>query len=134
MLLLDTSVWIEFFNSPTGRIATEVEKLIDRGLPVSINAVIEMELLQGIRDDENYFSMRTYLADFQYFPDLTKIYFDLATEVYRSCRKKGVTIRKSLDCVIAANCLIDGLEIVHHDRDFLQISSVFRELKVMSFD
>lgn len=131
MLLLDTSIWIEFFNRPNEKTALWMNSLLGKSVPVCINAIIEMEVLQGVRDEEQYLSLKKYLRDFQYYPDLTKDYFDMATQIYRTCRKNGVTIRKSLDCIIAANCLIDGLEIAHHDRDFNHISSVFSNLKVI---
>ena len=132
MILIDTSLWIFYFNSPKSRQAQLIEELLISHQPVCINAIIEMEVLQGISKDSQYNKMREHLADFQYFPDFNQKYFNLATEIYRTCRKQGVTVRKSLDCLIAANCLIDNLEILHHDRDFEQIKKVFHSLRSTS--
>lgn len=132
MNLIDTSIWIQFFRYPQSREALLLEDLIKSNYPVCINGIIEMEILQGIRSDRNYHQVKDYLKDFQYFPDLTQTYFETAIEIYRVCRKRGVTVRKSVDCLIAANALVDNLIIFHRDRDFNKISSVFKNLRVFS--
>jgi len=132
MILIDTSVWIEFFNDPHGRIATAVEKLLRKSVPVCINAIIEMEILQGIKSDKDCDETRSYLSDFQYFSSVDKNHFDTSVDIYRTCRKRGITVRRSLDCLIAAHCLINDLEIMHHDRDFQNIKKAFNSLKVLS--
>lgn len=131
MILIDTSVWIEFFNNPGGKTSKLLEKMISESAPLAINAIIEMEVLQGIRSDDMHKEVKTYLEPYQCFPHVSKKHFDLATDVFRACRKKGVTIRKSLDCLIAANCLIDEVSIGHRDRDFTQISLVYKELDIL---
>ena len=130
MMLIDTSVWIEFFNRPQGKTSRHLEELLAKSTPVAINAIIEMEILQGIREDADHEETKAYLEPFQYFPHFSKKYFDLGAEIFRSCRKRGITVRKSLDCLIAANCLIDGIAIAHHDRDFRQISRIYKDLSV----
>lgn len=132
MILVDTSVWISFFNDAASAGARYIEASVNSHAPLCINGVVEMEILQGIRSDKSYDLTRSYLADFQYFPDLGKPYFKRAVEVYRACRKEGVTIRRSLDCLIAANALIDGLDVVHQDRDFDAIAKVYPEMRVIN--
>lgn len=131
MLLVDTSIWISFFNDSDSAAGHLVEQALLGNQPLCINAVIEMEILQGIKNDDDYSTTKDYLVDFQYFPSLSKVYFERATEIFRACRKKGVTVRRSLDCLIAANALIDGLGIMHVDRDFEQIKRVFPTLHVV---
>ena len=128
MLLIDTSIWIEFFNDGTSTCAQFLETVLLGHLPVCINAVIEMEILQGVREERAFKETKSYLESFQYFPEITSAYFDLSVEIYRECRKKGITVRRSLDCIIAANGLIDGLTIVHCDRDFDNIKKVYPKL------
>jgi predicted nucleic acid-binding protein len=132
MVLLDTSLWIEFFSDRKNQAAQFVEDALNNQMAVCVNAVIEMEILQGIREDKLHRQVKEILVNFQYFPDLSRDYFDMASDIFRRCRKSGITVRKSLDCLIAANCLIDGLVVAHRDRDFELIKSVFPDLQTIS--
>jgi len=87
-----------------------------------------MEILQGIRDEKTYHKVTEYLIDFQYFPTITEEFFLKSVEIYRTCQQKGITIRKSSDCLIAANAIVHDLVIVHKDRDFENIKRVFPDL------
>lgn len=91
-----------------------------------------MEILQGIRNERSFQLTKTYLEDFQYYPFLGKEHFDLSIEVFRAARKKGVTVRRSLDCLIASNALINGLTVAHRDRDFELIEKVYPELRTIN--
>jgi predicted nucleic acid-binding protein len=128
MLLIDTSVWIDFFNDPESPSAKFIDEYLSASRPACINAIVEMEILQGIRDEKSYVQTKIFLKDFQYYDTVPQSYFDLAIDIYRSCRKKGITIRKSTDCLIAANCIIEGLQIAHRDRDFSAIAKAFPRL------
>lgn len=129
MYLIDTSIWVPFFASKSSPQEIFLTELLENNALVCVNAVIEMEILQGVRFDHHYVEIQKYLKPFLYFPNLSRDHFLKATEIYRLCRKKGITIRKSLDCVIAANALLDDLTIVHKDRDFEQIKKVFKDLR-----
>jgi predicted nucleic acid-binding protein len=132
MLLIDTSVWISFFNDAKSHAAAFVEDTLLSHHGACINIVIEMEILQGIRDDRHYHTTKTYLEDFQYYPILGREYYDLSVEIFRASRKKGISVRRSLDCLIAANAIINGLTIAHQDRDFDLIKKVFPELRTIN--
>lgn len=132
MILIDTSVWIPFFKDNSNHAGLFVEDLLLQREKVCINAVIEMEILQGIRDDHVFKSIKSYLLDFQYFPELSKQHWSTASDIYRSCRKQGVTIRRSLDCLIAANAMINNLTVAHIDRDFELIKKVFPALATIN--
>lgn len=127
MFIIDTSVWIYFFNDSQSPQADFVESLLLDNQKVCINSIIEMEILQGIKGEKDFHTTKKYLEDFQYFPDLSYEYLEKAVEIYRECRRKGTTIRRSVDCIIAANALINNLVVVHHDRDFDLISQVLEE-------
>ena len=128
MYLVDTSVWIPFLSDSKSDSARLLTKLLDDNAALCINALVEMEILPGIRSEKAKSEVQRYLADFQYFPDFSHEYFLLAAEIYRRCRKKGLTVRKSVDCLIAANGLKDKLAIVHHDRDFEKIKMAYPKL------
>lgn len=134
MLLVDTSVWIDFLSHPKSPAARRLTTLIDGGAPLCINAVVQMELLMGVRSNKDLESLRRFLLPYQYFPDFNEKYFELASEIYRACRKKGRTVRKSNDCLIAANAILDDLVVLHKDRDFNIIASCQNGLEVLDVD
>lgn len=131
MILVDTSVWIDFFGQVTSRQCSILESLIRNNDPVCINGIIEMEIKQGIRGDEQWAIVDRYLKPFQEYPNILKRDLELASEIFRKCRRRGVTVRRSLDCVIAANALSEGIAILHKDRDFDHIAKVYPELLIL---
>ncbi len=132
MILVDTSVWIEFFNKPNSRSASVLKELIDGKQSLAINGLVEMEILQGIRSDKQLLLMQRMLKPYQYFPELPKDWLDEAVSIYRKCRSSGVTIRKSVDCIIAANALAHDMTVFHKDRDFEQIRKSFPGLSTLT--
>ena len=134
MLLVDTSVWIDFLSRPGSPAARHLTTLIDEGRPLCINAVVQMEILMGVRSNKDLETLKKLLVPYQYFPDFNGNYFELASEIYRTCRRKGRTIRKSNDCLIAANAILDNLIVLHKDRDFNTIASCKNGLTVIDVD
>lgn len=130
MIIVDTSVWVEFFNARNSPVVALFEDYIKSRRALCINGLIEMEILQGIRDQKSYHKTKMHLRPFLRFPDCKYIYLQKAEEIYRKCRAKGITIRKSIDCIIAANAMIEGLAIMHVDRDYLMIKKVFSDLQI----
>jgi predicted nucleic acid-binding protein len=117
MVLVDTTVWIDFFadrNEP--HVATLLE-LIENEVDLSLCGVILAEVLQGIRSDTNYIKTKEYLGDLIFLP-MRQATFLRAAEVYRSLRKKGITIRKPVDCMIASVAIEYDIHLLHNDRDF----------------
>jgi predicted nucleic acid-binding protein len=117
-ILADTSVWINFFNgteSPEVKILTDY---IQNDYPVYLCPVIIQEILQGIADEDHFHDIKEYLLA---FPILQNDAVDMAiaaATLYRSLRKKGITIRKSNDCLIAQYAIQHSLKVLHQDRDF----------------
>ena len=117
MVLVDTTVWIDFFadrNKP--HVATLLE-LIENEVDLSLCGVILAEVLQGIRSNTNYIKTKEYLGDLIFLP-MRQATFLRAAEVYRSLRKKGITIRKPVDCMIASVAIEYDIHLLHNDRDF----------------
>jgi len=117
-LLFDTSVWINFF---LGKNCKEVEILttyLKEDIPVYTCPVIIQEILQGIKSDYQFKKVKESLLA---LPCLVEDPVEAAigaAELYRKLRKKGITIRKSNDCLIAWYALKNSIEVVHCDRDF----------------
>jgi predicted nucleic acid-binding protein len=117
MIVVDSSVWIDYFN---GRPSVETEML--HGLlgecPIVIGDLILTEVLQGFRSDRDFRQARRLLAA---FPVVTMVGSELAVraaEHYRRLRRLGVTVRKTIDVMIGTYCISRQLPLLHADADF----------------
>jgi predicted nucleic acid-binding protein len=124
MTLVDTTVWIDFFAGRKTKQIEHFEKLIEDGEDVAICGVIITEILQGIREDKVFIKTHSVLDDLIYV-STTKETHLLAAQIYRGSRKRGLTIRKPIDCIIAATCIENSMFILHNDRDFDNICKHF---------
>lgn len=120
MVLIDTSAWIGYFNdfSP---VAGMVENVIRNGKAV-LCLIVWTEILQGVRDDKALEEMRLFLSDFVMLDNDIMAVAEKTISLYRSLRKKGVTIRKTNDCMIASYALLNNVPILQIDRDFSLIA------------
>jgi predicted nucleic acid-binding protein len=122
-VLIDTSVWIDFFNSPdSSSEAGILRQLIMEDRAISLCPVIYQEILQGIRNDQTFEYVRKIFLDFDMIDFAWLTVTDKAIEIYRTLRKKGITVRKSNDCLIAAYAILANVQLLHKDRDFTQIA------------
>jgi predicted nucleic acid-binding protein len=117
LILVDSSVWIDYFR---GR-ATAQTELLDRLLgrePLAIGDLILTEVLQGFDDERDFNAARRILMSLTVV-DLAgqKIAIQAARNL-RILRRLGVTVRKTIDTVIATRCIEGGYELLHSDRDF----------------
>lgn len=116
--LFDTSVWIDFFAGNNTEEVILLSKYLEDDLPVFICPVILQEVLQGLENDKDFkYIKESFLALNMLDEDPLEAAIG-AAEIYRKLRKKGITIRKSNDCLIGWYALKNSLEIVHNDRDF----------------
>ena len=117
MILVDSSVWIDYFN---GAITAHTEKL-DRLLgrePLAIGDLILTEVLQGF-DDEGDFRRAQRLLTSLTIVELGGIEIAIqAAKNFRRLRRRGVTVRKTIDTVIATRCIESRYDLLHNDRDF----------------
>lgn len=121
--MVDTSVWIDFLrgiDSPERRM---LHRLIEEEEDISISEIILTEILQGIKKDTDFQQVKEYLLEFPIQrPNGTETYLK-AAQTYRDCRKKGKTVRKTVDCIIAAICMEKDLTLLHKDSDFDMIEA-----------
>jgi predicted nucleic acid-binding protein len=118
MILVDSSVWIDYFRSAETAQVALLDSLFGRSR-LAVGDLIAAEVLQGVRDEREFKLVKKTLDAFDHI-DL--VGYDLAvraSENYRSLRAKGVTIRKTIDTIIATRCIEDKLTLLHADRDFL---------------
>jgi predicted nucleic acid-binding protein len=117
VILVDTTVWVDLFAGRSTPHAGRLEQSLATGEDVCTCGVILTEVLQGIRADEEY---RRTLARFDallYLP-MDRQLFIRAAELYRRLRHRGITIRKPVDCMIAAVAIRHDVMLLHNDRDF----------------
>lgn len=124
MILVDTSIWIDFFAGRNSSQVQMLEYLIQTDADLALCGVILTEILQGIRNDKQHKQVRDYLEPLLRLEIIEPIWLE-AAEVYRSLRKKGFTIRKTNDCIIAATALHYKACLLHNDRDFEAIQQHF---------
>lgn len=126
MLLVDTSVWVL-----SGRGLLDLEPYMAKD-DLAICPPVLQEVLQGVRAAE-YSLMRALLHRLPMLDvEVPLARFEYAVELYRRCREKGLTIRSSVDCLIAAIAVLHDVPLLHNDRDFEQIARVapLRSLRV----
>ena len=117
-LLFDTSVWIDFLRNKITTEANLLTNYIENNHPIVLTPTIIQEVLQGIREDAQYQQIKdilSYITTLQ-LPAIRAAIG--AAELYRSLRKKGLTIRKSNDCLIAFYAIEFSIPLAHSDADF----------------
>lgn len=117
MIVVDSSVWIDFFNgNPTPRALFLRDRFgID---PILVGDLVLTEVLQGFRDDREFEAARSALNRFPIAPVVGPDIALYSARNYRTLRAKGVTVRKTIDLIIATFCLTHGHALLHEDRDF----------------
>lgn len=129
MIVVDTTVWIDFFRANESRFDLHLVELISAGAAIALTDLIYCEVLQGIRDDASYLRTRRLLEAYPILRMADLKRYEEAASIYRDCRARGLTVRKTIDCLIAATCLHADAEIFHNDRDFDAIARV-RNLQI----
>ncbi len=119
MILIATSAWIEFLRNTGSPVCNRVDELLDR--EVAVCDPDRMELLAGARDERHLRDLRGLLARATLITTQSTDFEDAAA-IYRSCRRGGETVRKLIDCLIAAHAIRSGIPVIHSDSDFDVIS------------
>jgi predicted nucleic acid-binding protein len=130
MILVDTSVWIDFFNGKDLPHVETLESLISQEADIAICGVILTEVLQGIANDKEHKLTQTYLKALVMLEIKNDVWL-YAAEIYRNLRKRGLTVRKINDCIIAATALHYDCLLLHNDKDFTTVQLLY-PLKIKS--
>jgi len=115
MILLDTSAWIEFLRDTGSATCARVDELL--GADIATCHPVRMEVLAGGRDEAHVRDLRRLLARASIIPTRPTD-FEEAAGLYRTCRRQGETVRKLIDCLIAAHAIRTGTALLHADADF----------------
>jgi predicted nucleic acid-binding protein len=117
LILVDSSVWIDYFNGVATPQADKLDGLLGRE-PLAIGDLILTEVLQGFTDDRDFVKARRLLTSLTIVrisgPEIAIV----AAQNFRYLRKRGVTVRKTIDAMIATRCIESGYDLLHGDRDF----------------
>ena len=130
MILVDSSVWIDYFNGRKTWQTDLLENLFSN-VPIIMGDLILTEILQGFRSDNDYKTAKSFLSDLPYrrmggYPVAVQ-----SAQNYRILRKKGVTVRKTIDVIIGTFCILEELPLLHDHRDFEPMVSHL-SLKIVS--
>lgn len=117
MIVVDTSVWIDYARGVETPQTAWLEIELGRRR-LAITDLILCEILQGVRDDKQYRETRKAVFQLEIFNTGGTELALAAADNYRKLQKKGFTIRKTIDCLIATFCILNGHALLHNDRDF----------------
>lgn len=118
MILVDSSVWIEYFNGTKNKHTDFLDSILGTE-PVAIGDLMLTEVLQGFRSDSGFRKAKTLLTTLPVLSIVGKAHAIRAAENYRMLRKKGITVRKTIDTLIATFCVEEEHVLLFTDRDFL---------------
>ena len=132
MILVDSSVWIDYLRGVETKQTDRLDGML--GLePVAVGDLILAEVLQGTTTDKDFKDVLKLLEGLDVVPLGGQAVAVQAARHFRALREKGITVRKTIDCIIATRCIMDGMTLLHSDRDFdpfvahLGLRSVFKQ-------
>jgi hypothetical protein len=117
MIVVDTSVWIDFFAGNENLQSLWLRSEVGRP-SIALTDLILCEVLQGIRGEQMFTKISRQLAEFPIFSTGSQELALASARNFRSLRARGVTVRKTIDCIIATHCIRHGHALLHRDRDF----------------
>ncbi len=131
MILVDTSVLIDYLKGFDGGHTRTLDLIIEKELPFGINYYIYQELLQGSRTIQEFQKLKEYLETLTFYGlRYGKESYEHAAYLNFVCRKSGITIRSTIDLLIAQTSIENDLLLLHHDSDFTNMATVIKELKI----
>ncbi len=117
MIVVDSSVWIDYFNGNNTYETDTLDNLLG-SQEVATGDLILLEVLRGFRSDKDYQLAKSYLASMVQYNMLNPELALKATDHYRKLRKSGITVRKTADIIIATFCIESSHPLLFSDRDF----------------
>ena len=131
MLLVDSSVWIDFLAGRTTKAVKYFREQLEARETFALTELIYLEVLQGVREPNTAKKVSTYLrGQLLLAPRRGLQTYDAAADLYRRCRIAGVTVRSTIDCLIAQIAVEYGAVLLHSDRDYEHIARVEPKLKL----
>jgi len=133
MILIDTSVLIDFLKGNENRKTVKLQEILDRSIPFGINSLIYQEVLQGARDENEFNKLKKYLETIDFYELKNgRDSYEQAAYINFICRRSGVTVRSTIDLLIAQTAIEHQIPLLHNDYDFDRIAGVFKDLLIYS--
>ena len=124
MVLVDSSVWIDFFkNKPTREVMVLKDAL--KNDSVLMCEIVAMEVLRGISDDRQFLQIKNLFSSLEQVRVINPEKWNKAIDWFRFIRKQGFSVRSQMDILLALFCYETGIPILHNDRDFSVIQQFF---------
>jgi predicted nucleic acid-binding protein len=123
-VLVDSTVFIDFFAGRETTQTARLEECFQNGDEICYCGFVLAEVLQGIRDEKQLATVKRQFENLIYLED-DRSTFELGATIYRELRRDGITIRNSIDCLIAATVIQHGVNFLEHDRDYKFIDRHF---------
>ena len=117
MILVDSSVFIDYFNGINNWHTDELNALLGNELVITGDYILA-EVLQGFRNDKDYKIAKKIMQSFPCFNICNEELAIKSADNFRYLRKKGITIRKTVDLIIGTFCIENDIELLHNDRDY----------------
>ncbi len=127
MILVDTSIWIDYFNGKINEHTNKPEQILATE-QIIMGDIILAEILQGFRDDSDFDQAKKALGYFDCHSLSNKEIAIKSAENFRYLRKKGITIRKTTDMLIGTFWIENNVKLLQHDKDFLPLMELGLEL------
>jgi predicted nucleic acid-binding protein len=125
MILVDTSVLIDFLKGFQTEGRDKFEVVLHRKIPFGITSFILQEVLQGAASEKEFLLLKKYLLSQKFYHPKDPVdSFARAARIYMDCRNQGITIRSTIDCIIVQTALEHDLFLLHNDNDFNAMAKV----------
>ena len=132
MILVDTSVLIDFFSNKSNVATDKLNTIIELNIPFGITSHIYQEMLQGTATRNDFDTLKKYLNTFTfYMVKDEKQSYEEAAHIYFNCLKQGITVRSSIDCLIVQIVKEHNLKMLHNDKDFDNIKKIISDLEFL---
>lgn len=118
MILIDSSVWIDRLRDHDTRQTRALKSLIIAQQDIGVGDLMLIEVLQGTRDLRAYGLAKTHLAEFPHVQISDHVIAEAAARNFQTLRARGITVRKTINTLIATRCILDDIPLLYSDRDF----------------
>lgn len=132
MLVVDTSVWVDFLNGHRSVETDYLAACLSDDVPIVLPGLVRAEILAGLRTDAEAARIASLLEAFDAAPEPTASDYVAAAGIYRGCRRAGAAVGSVVDCLIAQTCLAHGGVLLTKDRDFRRIARC-TQLRLVEF-
>ncbi|MBW1869765.1 MAG: PIN domain nuclease [Deltaproteobacteria bacterium] len=129
MIVVDSTIWIDYFNGEVNRQTNWLDGALGTE-PIIVGDIILTEVLQGFQSDKDFKTAKQLLLEFPFMEMLGRELALKSALNYKSLRKKGVTVRKTIDVIIGTFCIENNFTLLHNDKDFNPLEKHLK-LKVM---